>query len=91
MTRGFPEVVVPAGFNRVVYEPKFALSADSKNYRSVSGTEKTLLDAPGLPISLSFWAGPGEEGTILKAASAYEAATKHRRPPPAFGPLRGEP
>jgi Asp-tRNA(Asn)/Glu-tRNA(Gln) amidotransferase A subunit family amidase len=50
-----------------------------------------MLDAPGLPISLSFWAGPGEEGTILKAASAYEAATKHRRPPPAFGPLRGEP
>jgi hypothetical protein len=39
----------------------------------------------------SFWAGPGEDGTILKAASAYEATTKHRRPPPAFGPLRGEP
>ncbi|HEY3224649.1 MAG TPA: amidase [Pseudolabrys sp.] len=88
---GIPEVVVPAGFNQVVYEPKFALSPDTKNYRSVSGTEKTMLDAPGLPISLSFWAGPGEEGTILKAASAYEAATKHRRPPPAFGPLRGEP
>ena len=88
---GIPEVVVPAGFNQVVYEPKFALSADTKNYRSVSGSEKTLLDAPGLPISLSFWDGPGEEGTILKAASAYEAATKHRRPPPAFGPLRGEP
>jgi amidase len=47
--------------------------------------------APGLPISLSFWAGPGEEATILKAASAYEAATKHRGPPQAFGPLRGEP
>src|SRR6266542_922869 len=88
---GIPEVVVPAGFNQVVYEPKFALSADTKNYRSVSGSEKTLLDVPGLPISLSFWAGPGEEGTILKAASAYEAATKHHRPPPAFGPLRGEP
>jgi len=38
-------------------------------------------DAPGLPISLSFWAKPGEEGTILKAASACEAATKHRRWP----------
>ena len=88
---GIPEVVVPAGFNQVVYEPKFVLSADTKNYRSVSGTEKALLDAPGLPISLSFWAGPGEESTILKAASAYEAATKHRRPPQAFGPLRGEP
>ena len=50
-----------------------------------------MLDAPGLPIGMAFWAGPGEEGTILKAASAYEAATKHRRPPRAFGPLPGEP
>jgi len=88
---GIPEIVVPAGFNRVVYEPKFALSSDTRSYRSVSGTERTLLDAPGLPISLSFWAGPGEESTILKAASAYEAVTKHRRPPAAFGPLPGEP
>jgi amidase len=88
---GIPEVTVPAGFNRVIYEPKFALSPDTKSYRSVSGTERTLLDPPGLPISLSFWAGPGEEPTILKAASAYEGATKHRRPPAAFGPLPGEP
>src|SRR4030095_13749378 len=88
---GIPEIIVPAGFKRFAYEPKFVLSADTKTSRSISGAEKTLLDAPGLPISLSFWAGPGEESTILKAASAYEAATKHRRPPPAFGPLRGEP
>lgn len=88
---GIPEVVVPAGFNQVVYEPKFALSADTRSYRNVSGTERTMLDAPGLPISLSFWAGPGEEATIIKAAAAYEAATKHRRPPAAFGPLPGEP
>jgi hypothetical protein len=32
-----------------------------------------------------------EEATPLKAAAAYEAATKHRRPPAAFGPLPGEP
>ena len=57
----------------------------TKTYRSVSGTDQTLLDATGLPISLVFWAGPGDEGTILKAASAYEAVTKHRRPPRAFG------
>jgi len=88
---GIPEIIVPAGFNQVVYEPKFALSSDTRSYRSVSGTEPTLLDAPGLPISLAFWAGPGEESTILKAASAYEAVTKHRRPPAAFGPLPGEP
>ncbi|MSP40975.1 MAG: amidase [Deltaproteobacteria bacterium] len=88
---GIPEMVVPAGFNRVVFEPKFALSSDTRSYQNVSGTERALLDAPGLPISLSFWAGPGEEATIIKAAAAYEAATKHRRPPAAFGPLPGEP
>ena len=27
-----PEVVVPAGFNQVVYEPGFVLSVDKKNY-----------------------------------------------------------
>jgi hypothetical protein len=36
---------------------------------------------------MMFWAGPGEEPTILKVASAYEAATHHRTPPPGFGPL----
>jgi hypothetical protein len=25
---------------------------------------------------------------LIKIASAYEAATHHRKPPPAFGPLR---
>ena len=38
---------------------------------------------------LSFWAGPGGESTILKARRRNEAATKHRRPPAAFGPLPG--
>ena len=88
---GIPEVVVPAGFNRIVYEPKFVLSQNTKSYRNVTGTERTLLEGLGLPISLSFWAGPGEEAMLLKVASAYEAATKHRRPPPLFGPLPGEP
>jgi hypothetical protein len=31
--------------------------------------------APGLSISLSFWAGPGDEGTILKAASAWQKSS----------------
>jgi len=88
---GIPELVVPAGFNRVVYEPKFVLSRDTKSYQNASGTEQTLLDSPGLPVSLAFWAGPGEEAMLLKVASAYEAATRHRRPPAAFGPLPGEP
>ena len=44
-----------------------------------------------MPISLMFWAGPGNEPAMIKVASAYETATHHRVPPPAFGPVRGEP
>jgi amidase len=41
-----------------------------------------------MPIAISFWAGPGDEPVLIKVASAYEAATRHRTPPPAFGPLQ---
>jgi hypothetical protein len=30
---------------------------------------------------------PGKEDIVLKIASAYEAASRRRIPPPAFGPL----
>ena len=87
---GAPEIVVPAGFNAVVYEPRFVLNAAGDRYDAVPGYERSLLATP-LPISLMFWAGPGDEAAVLKAASAYEAATRHRVPPPAFGPLPNEP
>ena len=86
---GVPEIVVPAGFNDVVYEPRFVLNAAGDRYDAVPGYERSLLDTP-LPISMMFWAGPGEEAAVLKAASAYEAATRHRVPPPDFGPLPDE-
>ena len=87
---GAPEIVVPAGFNDVVYEPRYVLNAAGDRYEAVSGDEPSRLDTP-LPISLMFWAGPGEEAAVLRAASAYEAATRHRVPPPDFGPLPDEP
>ncbi|MCH2472266.1 MAG: amidase [Gemmatimonadetes bacterium] len=87
---GVPEIVVPAGFNQVVYEPRFVLNAARNDYNAVTGDARSLLDTP-LPVSMMFWAGPGDEAAVLKAASAYEAATRHRLPPPAFGPLPGEP
>jgi amidase len=34
-----------------------------------------------------FRAEPGKEDMLLTIASAYEAASKRRVPPPAFGPL----
>lgn len=89
-TLGIPEVFVPAGFADTSYEPRFVLSQDGTKYETVSGTEPTKLASP-LPFNIGFWAGPGEESTLLKVASAYEAATHHRKAPPAFGPLPGEP
>ncbi len=87
---GAPEIVVPAGFNDVVYEPRYVLNATGDRYEAVSGDEPSRLETP-LPISLMFWAGPGDEAAVLRAASAYEAATRHRGPPPDFGPLPDEP
>ena len=87
---GIPEIVVPAGFNQIVFEPEFALNAVKTRYISISGTEESLLPNP-LPISIMFWAGPGDEPTLIMVASAYEAATQHRIPPPDFPPLVGEP
>jgi amidase len=87
---GVPEVIVPAGYNDIVYEAQYKLSADKKSYVSVPGTEASKLPAP-MPISMMFWAGPGDEPAVLRVASAYEAATHHRVPPADFGPLPGEP
>jgi Asp-tRNA(Asn)/Glu-tRNA(Gln) amidotransferase A subunit family amidase len=89
---GIPRVVVPAGYNATVYEPQFALNNDKTNYVSVLDPEtpKSTLPTP-MPIAITFFAGPGDEATLLRTASAYEAATQHRRPPSAFGPVEGEP
>jgi Asp-tRNA(Asn)/Glu-tRNA(Gln) amidotransferase A subunit family amidase len=87
---GVPEIVVPAGFNDVVYEPQFVLSDDRKTYTAVAGTTATKVPQP-LPFSLEFWGAPGDEPVMLKIASAYEAATHHRKPPQAFPALKGEP
>jgi amidase len=35
----------------------------------------------GLPVGISFFAGPWSEGTLLKFAYAFEQATKARKPP----------
>jgi Asp-tRNA(Asn)/Glu-tRNA(Gln) amidotransferase A subunit family amidase len=87
---GGPEIEVPAGYVRTVYEPQYRLSPDKTRYNTVTGTVQSTLPHP-MPISLMFWAGPGSDPDVIKVASAYEAATHHRVPPPAFGPLPGEP
>jgi hypothetical protein len=84
---GVTEVLIPAGYVTTVYDPRFALSADGSRYVSVPSDTPTTIPAPGLPFSLVFRAEPGREDVLLKIASAYEAASTRRVPPPAFGPL----
>jgi Asp-tRNA(Asn)/Glu-tRNA(Gln) amidotransferase A subunit family amidase len=87
---GIPEMIVPAGYNQTVYDAQYVLSADKKSYVAVAGTVASQLRNP-LATSMMFWSVPGEEPEVLKVATAYEAATHHRVPPPDFGPLAGEP
>lgn len=91
---GITEVLIPAGYVQTAYDPMFELATDAngrKFYRSRTGTTPTTPPAPGVPFSINFLAEPGMEHLIFKAASAYQAASKRRVPPPSFGPLPGEP
>jgi amidase len=83
-----PRVVVPAGMMDVVYEPRYSLNATKTDYVSelAPNTPKTTLSHP-MPIAITFFAGQGEEPTLIKIGTAYEAATHHRTPPPTFGPV----
>src|SRR5215470_7575179 len=84
---GLTEVLVPAGYVTMVYDPVFALSPDGMRYIPAPSRTPTTIREPGLPFSLVFRCEPGKEDVVLKIASAYEAASRRRIPPPAFGPL----
>lgn len=83
---GGPEADVPAGYSSITYDPKYVLTPDKKQYIAVTGDVESKFPHP-MPISMMFWAGPGGDSDVIKVASAYEAATHHRVPPPAFGPV----
>ncbi len=85
---GLTEVLIPAGFVTTAYDPEFVLATDGSHYETVVADRPTTIAEPGLPFSLVFRAEPGKEDIILKIASAYEAASRRRVPPPAFGPLK---
>jgi len=86
-----PRVVVPAGTNDVVVEPQYALNEAKTDYIATiaPNTPKTKLPHP-MPIALTFFAGQGEEPVLIKIGTAYESATHHRTPPPAFGPTTAQ-
>jgi len=79
--QGFPAITVPAGFTTQVWD----------RVRDANGTRLAEPAATALPVGVDFIARPFDEGLLVRIASAYEAATKHRKPPPEFGPLPGEP
>jgi Asp-tRNA(Asn)/Glu-tRNA(Gln) amidotransferase A subunit family amidase len=84
---GLTEMLVPAGYVTTVYDPTFALNADGTRFVSKPSRIPKTIPEPGLPFSLVFRAEPGKEDVLLKIASTYEAASKRRVAPPAFGPI----
>lgn len=84
---GLTEVLIPAGYVTTVYDPVYKLTPDGKRYVSQASDTPTTIAAPGLPFSLVFRAEPGKEDVLLRIASAYEAASQRRVPPPNFPPL----
>ena len=59
---------------------------------SISGFPEIVVPAgfssDGVPISVSFLAGPYNEPTLISLAYSFEQATKHRRPPATVPPLK---
>lgn len=81
---GFPAIVVPAGFTREVYDRV-------PDARDPNGSRLEGPKPDHLPVAMEFLARPFDEALLFEIASAFEAGTKHRRPPTGFGPLAGEP
>jgi len=80
--QGFPAITVPAGFATEIWD------------RVSDGNGATRLVGPvkaNLPVGVDFIARPFDEGMLFRIASAFEAATRHRKPPADFGPVPGEP
>jgi len=81
---GFPAIVVPAGFTRVIYDRVPDLN--DPNGSRLEGPKSDQV-----PVAMEFLGRPFDEALLFEIASAYQAGTTHRRAPKGFGPLAGEP
>ena len=80
--QGFPAITVPAGFAMQIWDRE----RDDKGGTRFVGPIQTAL-----PVGVDFIARPFDEAVLVRIASAFEAATRYRKPPTDFGPLAGEP
>ena len=75
--QGFPVITVPAGFTTNVWDRV----ADGSGTRLVGPVPVAM------PVGVDFIGRPFDEPLLFRIASAYEAATHHRKPPADFGPV----
>jgi Asp-tRNA(Asn)/Glu-tRNA(Gln) amidotransferase A subunit family amidase len=103
--QGFPVITVPAGFTTEVYDlirdPSAPATPESAWPRGggggggnerLAGDDHTRLVGPikaKLPVGMDIVGRPFDEPLLLRIASAYEAATKHRQPPAGYGAPKG--
>ncbi|MDR3415133.1 MAG: amidase [Nevskia sp.] len=98
--QGFPAITVPAGFTTVVYDRVLdpngtppPAPAEGGGGGAGSAPKATRLVGPTpakLPVGMDIVGRPFDEPVLLRIASAYTTATKHRMAPPEFGPVAGE-
>ena len=99
-SQGIPNMTVPAGFTTCVYDRVRDESVDPASIDddvTVEGygfghlkKEGYRMEGPTpaeLAVGLDIMSRPFGEPVMLKIASAFEAATHHRRSPSQFGPL----
>ena len=97
--QGFPAITVPAGFTTEVWDREPDPSAPpvppaAGDGEGAAPTPATKLVGPvpaRVPVGVDFLGRPFAEPTLLRIAAAYEKATRHRVPPPDFGPLPDNP
>ena len=84
---GYPTIAVPAGFAREVYDRAVVRGPDGSKRPGDFLPPKAV----ELPVSMDFLGRAFSEPLLIRIAAAYEAATRHRKPPKDFGPVAGEP